>query len=151
MNPNDNAKTPIPKVGEIERGWVLIDAEGAVLGRLATRVATLLMGKHKPNYTPHLITGDNVIIVNAEKVRVTGDKLKQKKYYRHSGYWGGLHERTLKEQLERKPTAVIEAAVSRMVNRSSRKGRHLMANLKVYAGTDHPHKAQKPVEMKLDR
>lgn len=144
MSSNITGKTAIPKVGEITRDWVIFDAEGQTLGRLATQIAHRLLGKHKVNFTPHLETGDNVVVVNAEKIVVTGKKLKAKKYYRHSGYWGGLKERTLREMLERKPTEVIEKAVSRMLKRRTRKGRSLMGSLKVYAGPEHPHGAQNP-------
>lgn len=149
MNPKMAAKTPLPKVGEIERKWVLIDADGQNLGRLASRIAGLLLGKHKVAYTPHLDCSDEIVVVNAEKVAVTGNKMQAKKYYRHSGWWGGLKERNLKEMLERTPTMVLEKAVSRMLNRSSRKGRALMKHLRVYAGTEHPHGAQNPEQLKL--
>lgn len=149
MNPKKAAKTPLPKVGEISRKWVLIDAEGQNLGRLASRIAGLLLGKHKVTYTPHLDCADEVVVLNAEKVTVTGNKLQDKTYYRHSGWWGGLKQRNLKEMLERTPTMVLEKAVSRMLNRSSRKGRALMKHLRVYAGTEHPHGAQNPEQLKL--
>ncbi len=149
MNPKQAAKTPLPKVGEIERRWLLIDAEGQTLGRLSTRIAGLLLGKHKVSYTPHLDMADELIVINAEKIHVTGKKLKDKTYYRHSGFWGGLKQRSLREMLERCPTQVIEKAVSRMLERSSRKGRALMGHLRVYAGPDHPHGAQNPEPLKL--
>jgi large subunit ribosomal protein L13 len=149
MNPHTAGKTPLPKVGEIDRDWILVDAEGQTLGRLATMIAGRLMGKHKVNYTPHLETGDNIVVINAEKIVVTGAKLRQKKYYRHTGFWGGLKERDLREMLEKFPSRVIEKAVSRMLKRSTRKGRNLMDHLRVYAGASHPHGAQNPTPVKL--
>lgn len=149
MNPHTAAKTPLPKVGEIDRDWILVDAEGQTLGRLATMIAHRLMGKHKVTYTPHLETGDNIVVINAEKIVTTGAKLRQKKYYRHTGFWGGLKERDLREMLETHPNRVIEKAVSRMLKRSTRKGRNLMNHLRVYAGPDHPHGAQNPTQVKL--
>lgn len=149
MNPRETTRTPIPKVDGIERGWSIINAEGQNLGRVATRCATLLMGKHKTNFTPHLDTGDNVIVVNCEKITVTGNKLEEKLYYRYSGFFGGLRSRSLKDLLANHPDRVIELAVARMLNRKSKKGRRLMNNLRVYAGPNHPHTAQKPVEVKV--
>lgn len=128
---------------EIERRWLLVDAQGETLGRLASRVAQLLRGKHKPTYSPHLDTGDFVIVVNAEKIRVTGKKLDEKMYYRHSGYPGGFRSQTLRELLQRRPTRVIRKAVEGMLPRN-RLGRRMARKLKVYAGPDHPHGAQKP-------
>ncbi len=136
-------KTPLPAVNGIERNWYVVDAEGQVLGRLATKIATMLRGKHKPIFTPHLDTGDFVVVVNADKVRLTGRKLDQKKYYRHSGYMGGLKEATAKEMLERKPEEVIRLAVKRMLPKN-RLGRKQLKKLKIYAGPDHPHTAQQP-------
>ena len=132
----------------IERRWYLVDAEGQTLGRLATRVADTLRGKRKPEYTPHIDTGDFVVVVNAEKVAVTGKKLEQKMYYRHSGYPGGLRARTLGAQLERRPTEVIRKAVKGMLPRN-RLARQQLTKLKVYAGPDHPHAAQQPQPMAL--
>lgn len=149
MNPKKAAKTPIPAIGEIERKWHLIDAEGQNLGRLSTRIAGLLLGKHKVSYTPHLDMADEIVVINAEKIAVTGRKMEAKKYYHHTGWWGGLKERNLKEMLERTPTKVIEKSVSRMLKRSTRKGRGLMSHLRVYAGPDHPHGAQNPEPLKL--
>ncbi len=126
-----------------EREWVLIDAEGKNLGRLATQIADMLRGKRKPGYTPHIDTGDFVIVVNAEKIAVTGNKLTEKKYRRHTGYPGGLRERTLEEMLERQPEEVIRKAVHGMMPKS-RLGRAQLRKLKVYAGGDHPHVAQQP-------
>jgi large subunit ribosomal protein L13 len=126
---------------DMERGWHVLDAEARPLGRLATEVATLLLGKHKPTYEPHLAMGDFVIVVNASKVAVTGQKSLQKIYYRHSGYPGGLRERTLEQQLARDPRRVIERAVRGMLPHNSR-GRELFRHLKVYGGPEHPHEAQ---------
>jgi len=131
------------KEKEIEREWYLIDAEGKTLGRLASEVAKILRGKHKPIFSPHLNTGDYVIMINAEKVRVTGKKLDEKIYYRHSGYPGGLKSITLREQLKRHPARVLRAAVWGMLPHN-RLGRQIIKNLKVYAGSSHPHQAQQP-------
>lgn len=129
------------KASELNPEWHIIDAEGKTLGRLATEIAMLLMGKHKPIYVPNLNTGDYVIVVNAEKIRVTGNKLQQKIYYRHSGYHGGLKERTLAQMLDKTPTRVIRQAVKGMLPKNSM-GRHMLARMKAYAGPDHPHEAQ---------
>ena len=136
-------KTYTAKPGEIQRDWYVVDAEGQTLGRLATRIADTLRGKTKPQYTPHVDTGDFVIVVNAEKIRVTGQKLDQKLVYRHSGYPGGLRSRTLREQLERRPTEVIRKAVKGMLPRNKLAAAQLR-KLKVYAGPTHPHSAQLP-------
>jgi large subunit ribosomal protein L13 len=141
-------KTWNAKPGEIERQWQLVDAEGQTLGRLATRIADTLRGKDKPQYTPHVDTGDYVVVVNAEKVAVTGKKLDDKLYHRHSGYPGGLRTRTLREQLDRRPEEVIRKAVKGMLPRN-RLSRAQMRKLKIYAGPEHPHEAQAPKEMKL--
>src|SRR6266496_4406049 len=133
-------KTWNAKPGEIERQWYLVDAEGKTLGRLATEIAESLRGKRKPQYTPHVDTGDFVVVVNAGKVAVTGKKLDDKIYYRHSGYPGGLKERTLREELERRPTEVIRKAVKGMLPRN-RLSRAQLTKLKVYAGPEHPHSA----------
>jgi large subunit ribosomal protein L13 len=142
-------KTYNAKPGEIPRDWYLVDAEGQTLGRLATRLADVLRGKGKPQYTPHVDTGDFVVVVNAEKIAVTGNKLDDKLYYRHSGYPGGLKERTLREQLARRPEEVIRKAVKGMLPRN-RLARRQLTKLKVYAGPEHPHDAQgpKPLEVK---
>jgi large subunit ribosomal protein L13 len=132
------------KPGEIQREWYLVDAEGKTLGRLATEIADALRGKGKPVYTPHVDTGDFVIVVNAEKIRVTGEKIA----YRHSGYPGGLKERTLREQLERRPTEVIRKAVKGMLPKNKLAAAQLR-KLKVYAGPEHPHTAQAPKELEL--
>ena len=131
-----------------ERNWLVVDASGQTLGRLATRIADALRGKRKPDYTPHIDVGDFVIVVNAEKVSVTGRKLEQKRYYRHSGYPGGLRSRTLNEMLERRPEEVIRLAVRGMLPRT-RLGRAQLRKLKVYAGPDHPHEAQKPQPLEV--
>jgi large subunit ribosomal protein L13 len=132
------------KPAEVEKKWVLIDAEGLVVGRLATLVAMRLRGKHKPTYTPHVDDGDNIIIVNAEKVVLTGRKREQKVYYHHTGYIGGIKERTAKAILEgRFPQRVVEKAIERMLPRGPL-GRRQLGNLRVYAGASHPHVAQQP-------
>lgn len=131
------------KPNEVERKWYIIDAEGKSLGRLATEAATILRGKHKPQYTPHVDTGDFVIIINADKVVLTGKKLSQKLYYRHSGYPGGLKVTTAGEMLNKRPDRMIELAVKGMLPKGTL-GRKQGLKLKVYAGTEHPHQAQKP-------
>jgi large subunit ribosomal protein L13 len=136
-------KTYSAKPGEITREWYLVDAEGKTLGRLATQIADTLRGKRKPQYTPHIDTGDFVIVVNAEKIQVTGNKLDQKRYYRHSGYPGGLRSRTLREQLDRRPTEVLRVAVKGMLPKN-RLARQQLTKLKIYAGPEHPHEAQNP-------
>jgi large subunit ribosomal protein L13 len=138
------------KPGEVERRWYVVDADGQTLGRLATRIADTLRGKDKAQYTPHVDTGDFVVVVNAEKVRVTGNKLDQKRYYRHSGYPGGLRSRTLREQLERRPTEVIRKAVKGMLPRN-RLARQQINKLKIYAGPEHPHEAQAPQPLEVGR
>jgi large subunit ribosomal protein L13 len=136
-------KTYSARPRDIERQWYVVDAEAQTLGRLATRIADVLRGKNKPQYTPHIDTGDFVVVVNAEKVRVTGNKLEQKKYYRHSGYPGGLRERTLAEQLERRPEEVLRKAVKGMLPKN-RLAAAQLRKLKIYAGPEHPHQAQNP-------
>ena len=136
-------KTYSAKPGEVTREWYLVDAEGKTLGRLATQIADTLRGKRKPQYTPHVDTGDFVIVVNAEKIQVTGNKLDQKRYYRHSGYPGGLRSRTLREQLDRRPTEVLRVAVKGMLPKN-RLARQQITKLKIYAGPEHPHEAQNP-------
>ena len=133
----------VPKPDEIRREWVVMDASDQVLGRLATQVAHLLRGKHKPDYTPFLDTGDFVVVVNAERVRVTGNKLKDKTYYRHSGRPGSLKSETARERMEKYPERVIQAAVWGMLPKN-RLGRKLLRKLKVYRGPEHPHQAQQP-------
>jgi large subunit ribosomal protein L13 len=138
------------KPGEVERRWYVVDADGQTLGRLATRIADTLRGKGKAQYTPHVDTGDFVVVVNAEKVVVTGNKLDQKRYYRHSGYPGGLRSRTLREQLDRRPTEVIRKAVKGMLPKN-RLARQQLNKLKVYAGPEHPHQAQAPQPLEVGR
>ncbi len=136
-------RTYIPRKEEIERKWWLIDAEGKVLGRLATEIAVLLRGKRNPRFVNFLDTGDFVVVVNAEKIGVTGKKLSQKRYYSHSGYPGGIKEKTLKSLLEEKPEEVIRKAVRGMVPKN-KLSKAIMKKLKVYSGPSHPHEAQKP-------
>lgn len=137
------------KPGEVEREWVLIDAEGLVLGRLAAQAAHILRGKHKPQYTPHVDTGDFVVIINADKIRLTGNKAAQKTYYRHSGYPGGLKAESFERAMERHPERVIERAVKGMLPKNTL-GRAQGMKLKVYAGPEHPHTAQRPRKIELE-
>src|SRR5579864_213575 len=137
-------KTSIPSAAGIERHWHLMDAEGAVLGRVASKAAHILMGKHKPSYTPFLDTGDHVIILNAAKVRLTGRKEEQKIYRRHSGYPGGLTEITARKQRAKRPAALLEDAIAGMLPKT-KLGKHMVRKLRVYAGDKHPHQAQMPV------
>jgi large subunit ribosomal protein L13 len=140
-------KTYSAKPAEISKKWVVVDAEGVVLGRLATQVAKMLRGKHKPTYTPHMDCGDNVIVVNAGKVRLTGKKLSDKKFYWHTGYPGGIRERPIGHILTGKhPERVVLKAVERMIPRGPL-GRQQMKNLRVYAGPEHPHEAQQPTAL----
>jgi large subunit ribosomal protein L13 len=139
-------KTYSAKPKEIEQRWYLVDAEGQTLGRLATRIADTLRGKRKPEYTPHIDTGDFVVVVNAEKIAVTGKKREDKIYYRHSGYPGGLRQRTLEEELERRPTEVLRKAVKGMLPRN-RLARRQLTKLKIYAGPEHPHGPQNPTPL----
>jgi len=141
-------KTYSAKPEEIERKWYVVDAEGKTLGRLASEIAKILRGKHKPIYTPHVDTGDFVIVINADKVRVTGKRLDQKIYYRHSGYIGGLKAVPLRVMLQTHPERVIEHAVKGMLPKN-RLGRKMYKKLKVYASPDHPHQAQKPQPLEL--
>jgi len=141
-------KTYNAKPGEIAPDWYLVDAEGKTLGRLATQIADRLRGKGKPQYTPHVDTGDFVIVVNAEKIAVTGKKLDDKKYYRHSGYPGGLRVRALREQLDRRPTEVLRVAVKGMLPRN-RLARQQLTKLKIYAGPEHPHESQAPKPLEV--
>jgi len=137
-------KTYSAKAADIDKKWILIDAEGLVVGRLASLVAMRLRGKHKPSYTPHMDDGDNVVVINAEKVIFTGRKLDRKKYYWHTGYPGGIKERTARKLIEgRFPERVVEKAVERMLPRGPL-GRQQLKNLRVYAGAEHPHAAQQP-------
>jgi len=141
-------KTYVTKKEDIQREWYVVDATGRTLGRLATRVARILRGKHKPIYSPSVDTGDYVIVVNAEKIHVTGRKLDKKIYYRYSGYPGGLKEITLRNLLQKHPTRVIEHAVRGMLPKN-RLGRQMFKKLKVYVGPDHPHAAQRPGLLEL--
>jgi large subunit ribosomal protein L13 len=141
-------KTYVATPDTRERNWLVVDAAGQTLGRLATQIADALRGKRKPEYTPHVDVGDFVIVVNAEQIAVTGNKLAEKRYYRHSGYPGGLRSRTLQEMLDRRPEEVIRLAVKGMIPRT-RLGRAQLRKLKVYAGPDHPHAAQKPEPMEV--
>ena len=141
-------KTYSARESDIERRWLVVDAEGMTLGRLATQIADALRGKRKPQYTPHIDTGDFVIVVNAEKVRVTGSKRTDKRYYRHSGYPGGLRWRSFEEMQRRRPEEIIRLAVRGMMPRN-RLARKQLTKLKIYAGPDHPHTAQKPEAMEI--
>ncbi len=141
-------KTYVANPATRERNWYVVDATGQTLGRLATRIADALRGKRKPEYTPHVDTGDFVIVVNAEKITVTGNKLADKRYYRHSGYPGGIRSRTLEEMLARRPEEVIRLAVKGMLPRN-RLARKQLTKLKVYAGPEHPHVAQKPQTLEI--
>ena len=141
-------KTYTVKPGDIKRQWRLVDAEGKTLGRLASRIAAILKGKHKPIYTPHADVGDYVIVINADKIHVTGRKMLQKMYHRHSGYPGGLKSINLRDLLQRHPTRAVEYAVKGMLPKN-RLGRRMFKKLKVYAGSDHPHQAQKPQVLEL--
>lgn len=136
-------KTYIPKEGDITRDWYLVDANDQNLGRLATEIAQIIMGKHKPSFTPGMDSGDFVIVINAERVRVTGKKLDEKIYYRHSGYPGGIKKITLRQQLAKNPERVLHKAVWGMIPHN-KLGRRMIKKLKVYAGPDHPHEAQQP-------
>ena len=139
-------KTYMASPSTIERKWYVVDATGYTLGRLSSEIAKVLRGKNKPQYTPHIDTGDYVIVVNAEKIKVTGKKLEQKIYYHHSDYVGGMKETTLKEMLDKKPEKVIELAVKGMLPKGPL-GRDMIKKLNVYAGSEHPHAAQKPEEL----
>jgi large subunit ribosomal protein L13 len=141
-------KTISARAQDVQRDWYVVDAQGLTLGRLATRIATILRGKHKPIYTPHVDCGDYVIVINAEQIHTTGQKLTQKIYYRHSNYPGGLKEISLRDQLQKFPNRVLEAAVRGMLPRS-RLGRQMFKKLKIYAGPNHPHEAQQPKSLEL--
>lgn len=136
-------KTYVPKLGQVEKKWLLIDAEGQVLGRVAVEAAKLLRGKHKPQYTPYLDCGDLVVIINATKAKVTGNKAADKKYYRHSGYMGGMKEMTYNEMQKKDPTRAMMLAVRGMLPHN-RLGRELARHIRIYAGAEHPHEAQNP-------
>ena len=141
-------KSFIAKKETVQQDWYVIDAQDKVLGRLAAEIAYRLRGKHKPVYTPHVDTGDFIVVVNAEKVRLTGNKLADKKYYRYTGYPGGLREQTAGELLKKKPTQILEFAVKGMLPKNSL-GRAMFKKLKVYTGASHPHEAQKPQTLEL--
>jgi large subunit ribosomal protein L13 len=141
-------KTIWTKESEVERSWYVVDAEGKTLGRLASQIASILRGKHKPIYNPSIDTGDFVVVINAEKIHVTGRRLDQKKYYTHSGYVGGLKERTLRQMLDTRPERVIHLAVRGMLPKNAL-GRKMIKKLKVYAGPDHPHAAQGPEPLEI--
>lgn len=140
--------TLTPKKDEIVRQWWLVDAEGMALGRLATEVARILRGKHKPIYTPHLDTGDHVIVINASRVRLSGKKPQTKSYFRHSGYMGGEKQIPFKRMIETHPERVIELAVKGMLPKNAL-GRHMKEKLRVYAGSEHPHESQKPQPLQI--
>ncbi|MDR0453902.1 MAG: 50S ribosomal protein L13 [Deferribacteraceae bacterium] len=142
-------KTSWATPGTYEQKWYLIDAQDYVLGRMASRIAMMLMGKHKPIYTPFIDTGDFVVVVNAAKVRYTGTKARSKKYNWHTGYLGGLKERSLSEYLEKDPEEVVRLAVRRMLPKT-KMGRQMLSKLKIYAGGEHPHAAQKPVNIEKE-
>ena len=148
MGASAHRATKSARAEDVQRKWLVVDADGQVLGRLATRVASILRGKHKPIFTPHVDTGDFVIVVNAEKIAVTGNKRAAKMYYRHSGYPGGLKSRSLNDMLERRPEEVIRLAVKGMLPRN-RLARKQIVKLKIYAGPEHPHAAQKPETLEI--
>lgn len=141
-------KTTFVNTKEVERKWYIFDAEGKTLGRFATEIANILRGKNKPSFSPSHDNGDFVIIINADKFALTGNKLEQKKYYRHSGYLGGLTEETAKEVLGKKPTKIVTEAITGMIPRT-RMRKEILSKLKVYAGSEHPHEAQQPINLEL--
>lgn len=141
-------KTFSAKANEINRNWFVVDAEGKTLGRMATEIARRLRGKHKPEYTPHVDTGDYIVVINAEKVGVTGNKLNDKIYYKHTGYVGNMKATPLKDMLQKHPERVIEIAVKGMLPKNSL-GRHMYKKLKVYTGSEHPHAAQEPKALEI--
>ena len=141
-------KTYTPKAGDIERVWWIVDAEGETLGRLASKIAPILRGKHKPTFAPNLDVGDFVIVINCEKIVVTGNKMDEKMYYRHSGYPGGLTETVLRDNLRRFPDRPLKEAVKGMLPKNAL-GRQTLSKLKIYAGSEHPHAAQKPTLLEL--
>jgi large subunit ribosomal protein L13 len=143
-------RTYTPKAGDVTRQWLVIDATDVVLGRLASQVAVLLRGKHKPTFAPHVDTGDFVVIINADKVALTGSKLEQKRAYRHSGYPGGLKSRTYTEMLDKHPAKAVEKAVRGMLPKNTL-GRAQLSKLKVYAGSEHPHQAQQPQPFEISQ
>ena len=141
-------KTLIPREEQIARKWYVVDAEGQTLGRMASNIASVLKGKHKPIYTPHLDTGDHVVVINASKIKVTGKKLDQRMYFRHSMYPGGARFTAMREMLERKPERLLQLAVKGMLPKT-RLGRAMISKLKVYSGSEHPHEAQRPEPIRL--
>jgi len=143
------SKTYVARPSDREREWVLVDANGKTLGRLATQIADVLRGKRKARYTPHVDTGDFVVVINAEKIAVTGKKRSDKRYYRHSGYPGGLRSRTFEEMIARRPEEVLRLAVKGMMPRN-RLARKQLTKLKIYAGPEHPHEAQKPRALEME-
>ncbi|GAB4575879.1 MAG: 50S ribosomal protein L13 [Anaerolineae bacterium] len=145
---NMRTKTYVTKPAEIERDWWVVDAKGLTLGRLASKIAYILKGKHKPSYAPNVDAGDFVIVVNADRIHVSGKKLEDKKYYRHSGYPGGLTETRLRDMLAKQPERVLELAVRGMLPKNAL-GRKMFKKLKVYAGETHPHEAQQPKKLEL--
>lgn len=145
---NNDMKTFSAKPEEVQRGWYLVNAEGRTLGRLASEIARRLRGKHKPEYTPHVDTGDYIVVVNAEKIRVTGRKLKDKMYYKHTGYIGNLKVESLEHLMQRAPEQALERAVKGMLPRNPL-GRQMFKKLRVVCGTEHPHQAQQPVPLEL--
>ena len=141
-------KTYLTPVKEIEKKWYVVDAEGKILGRLASEIATRLRGKHKPTFSTFMDVGDFIVVINAEKVKLTGNKLDDKKYYHHTGYIGGIKEMTAKEMLEKKPEEVLRKAVKGMLSKNSL-GRAQLKKLKIYAGKEHPHQAQQPAVLEI--
>jgi large subunit ribosomal protein L13 len=141
-------KTFSAKSHEVRRDWYVVDANGKTLGRLATQIASRLKGKHKPEYTPHVDTGDYIVVINADKIRVTGNKLKDKVYYWHTGYIGNMKSITLEKQLQKAPERVLETAVQGMMPKNSL-GRQMLRKLRVFAGPNHPHTAQQPLPLEL--
>ncbi|MFQ5550836.1 MAG: 50S ribosomal protein L13 [Gemmatimonadales bacterium] len=144
-------KTYSPKAGELEHKWHVVDADGVVLGRLASRVAQLIRGKHKPTFAPHMDTGDYVVVINAAKVKLTGAKLSQKEYFKHTGYMGHARFSSVSDVLAKHPERVVERAVFGMLPKGTLGKQVLRKKLKVYAGSEHPHGAQSPAELKLER
>jgi large subunit ribosomal protein L13 len=144
------ARTYSAKAADITRKWYMVDASGQILGRMATEVARVLRGKHKPTYTPHVDTGDHVVVVNAEKIQLTGDKLRQKTYYRHTGYPGGLKAETAESLMKRNPAALVERAIKGMLPKNPL-GKKMGRKLRVYAGSNHPHKAQNVEALTIQR
>ena len=143
------SQTPMLKKGEVKRNWYVIDAKGKVLGRLASLIAQRLRGKHRPDFTPHVDAGDFIVVINAEHIRLTGRKLDQKIYWRHSGYMGGLKLTPAKKMLQSKPEDILRLAVKRMLPKN-RLGRKMLKKLKIYRGANHPHQAQNPKPLEVD-